>query len=132
VSTPKLTEAQRRDLRRCRETGDVALGVKHGWLRRVGHKRKGFRVTDAGLAALRGGGEDTLDTCVVLSAPKLTENEWRIINDALGWIEAYGDESEFHQTCTSHEVRYLRKAHEKIRAALRGESGSRNAIKVSK
>lgn len=48
----RLSKAERADLRRCRETGDVALGIKRGWLRRVG--RNGFCVTDAGRAALRG------------------------------------------------------------------------------
>lgn len=60
-----------------------------------------------------------------MSAPKLTENEWRIINDALGWIEAAGDESEFAETCTSHEWRHFERALKKVRVALAEKDGGK-------
>lgn len=60
-----------------------------------------------------------------MSAPRkivLSIGELRALNSILGWVEAAGDETEWHETSHPQERAALVRAAEKLRAALRGSS----------
>lgn len=55
-----------------------------------------------------------------MTVPKLTKAQWRAVESVLSWLEASGDENEWVDGAHPSTVLAMRKAHDKIRAALKG------------